>query len=123
MRVTFLEYNYPLLQPVGIDQQYSCPVASLDDLACMKLSAIAQRGSRKDFIDLYTIAQHHRPFTELLDLYRRKYAVEDVTPVLYGMAYFDSAVQEPMPARWGDWEDLEQACLGWVREAWQTLSD
>lgn len=42
-------YPYPWLEdPV---ETSPCPVAGMADLAAMKLSAIAARGSRKDFVD------------------------------------------------------------------------
>ncbi len=40
------------------------PVASLADLAAMKLAAIARRGIRRDFWDLYSIIDSGRPLTE-----------------------------------------------------------
>lgn len=33
----------------------------------------------------------------MLDLYRRKYSTDDVIHVLIGLAYFDTAEEEPMP--------------------------
>lgn len=47
-----LEYRYPLLQSPTIWKEMDCSLASLDDLACMKLSAIAGRGARRDFCDI-----------------------------------------------------------------------
>jgi len=29
------------------------PFASLNDLVCMKLAALAQQGAKKDFVDIY----------------------------------------------------------------------
>ena len=91
--------------------------AAIYFLILFSLSAIAQRGARKDFIDLYTLIQRHRPLPDFLDLYQKKYAVCDVTPVLYGMVYFDHAVAEPLPEGWqGSWRELEDAFRLWVRE-------
>jgi hypothetical protein len=39
VRVSFLEYRYPLLKVSVAWQEFGCLLASLDDLACMKLSA------------------------------------------------------------------------------------
>ena len=41
VRVTFLEYRYPLLQPLTKWGKLGISLVCLDDLACMKLSAIA----------------------------------------------------------------------------------
>jgi predicted nucleotidyltransferase component of viral defense system len=50
-----IEYRYPLLAPPELRAGLPVPVASLDDLASMKLSAIAGRGAARDFWDLHTI--------------------------------------------------------------------
>ena len=55
VRVTFLRYQYPMLRAVQRWKDMNCDLASLEDLACMKLSAIAQCGARKDFCDLYAL--------------------------------------------------------------------
>jgi hypothetical protein len=95
LRVSFIEFRYPLLQPLVTWTANGVALASLDDLACMKLSAIAQRGSRKDFYDVHAILDRHQPLSVLLDLYRKKFGVSDISPVLYGLAYFDNAENEP----------------------------
>jgi len=117
VRLSFLEYRYPLLEAISFDDRYACPVASLDDISCMKLSAVAQRGSRKDFIDIYTLVNLHRPLSELLSLYRQKYTIEDIANVLYALMYFDDAEKEPLPQHWeGSWKELKQSFRKWVKE-------
>ncbi|HJW89553.1 MAG TPA: helix-turn-helix domain-containing protein [Anaerolineales bacterium] len=51
VRVSFLEFRCPLLSPLVHWEETGASLASLDDLACMKLSAIAQRGSKKEYYD------------------------------------------------------------------------
>lgn len=94
VQVSFFEYPYPLLSPVVNWSDCSLSLASLDDLGCMKLAAIAQRGSRKDFVDLYFIDKH-TSLDRLLNLYKRKYSTEDTNHVLVGLSYFDDAEEEP----------------------------
>lgn len=116
--VTFLEYRYSLLAP-EIQWPEHCSLLSLDDVACMKLSAIGQRGARKDFIDLYALITRHRPLAELLSLYAKKFEVEDPIHVLYALTYFDDAERERMPEMlWEiDWETVKQT----LRQQVQTL--
>jgi len=117
VRLSFLEYRYLLIEPLTRWEEGGCSLASLDDLACMKLVAIAQRGSRKDFIDLFVLAQQHKPLPDLLDMYRRKYLTDNVLSVLMGLAYFDDADREPDPALWsGRWEDIKQYFTSWVHK-------
>jgi predicted nucleotidyltransferase component of viral defense system len=54
--VSFFSYGYPLLEPA--DLVSGIQVASILDIGLMKLDAIAGRGMRKDFYDLYFIASH-----------------------------------------------------------------
>lgn len=97
VRVSLFEFRYPALAPPIEWQDQGIALLSLDDIACMKLSAIAQRGSRKDFVDLYALLDHHRPLPEMLRLYRRKFDIEEIGHLLYSLTYFADAERERMP--------------------------
>jgi predicted nucleotidyltransferase component of viral defense system len=117
IRVTFLEFRYPLLESLTESPDMNFRLASLDDLACMKLSALAQRGARKDFCDIYALGIKHRPLNEMLALYCKKFKVQDFSPVLLGLAYFDDAEKERMPAMlWDvDWGTIKKTIQGWLK--------
>lgn len=117
VRVSFFDYPYPLIADPTTWREYSVRLASLDDLACMKLAAIAQRGSRKDFIDLHAIALGHRPIQDILPLYRRKYSTDDIAHILVGLTYFDDADEEPMPMMLNDvsWDAVKQQFREWAK--------
>ncbi len=117
-RVSLLEYRYPLLREPDQLTGFRCRVAAIEDLACMKLSAVAQRGSKKDFIDLYAIAQEGIPLSQMLDLYRTKYSIADISHVLYSLTYFDDAEDDRMPVMLWDvtWSQVKRAIIGWVTE-------
>jgi hypothetical protein len=68
--VGFFSYGYPLLDPT--DNAEGVAIAALLDVGMMKLDALISRGSRKDFYDLYFIAQHIS-IRDLLALGRTKY--------------------------------------------------
>lgn len=53
VKVSFLEYPYPLINPLVTYEKIQ--MASVLDIACMKVIAISSRGSKKDFVDLYFI--------------------------------------------------------------------
>ena len=116
MRVSFLEFQYPLLQPLMKWAEMGISLAALDDLACMKLSAIAQRGLRKDYCDIYILGTKHRSLAEMLKLYQRKFKVRDISPVLYGLSYFDDADSEPMPRMLMkiQWKTIKNTIQEWV---------
>jgi hypothetical protein len=116
VHLSFLEYRYPLLEPVTISPEFDAPLASLADIACMKLSAVAQRGSKKDFIDVHALVQRYRPLPDLLSLYQKKYQIGDLASVLYGLVYFDDAESEPLPQNWqGSWPEVMQSFRKWVK--------
>jgi hypothetical protein len=117
VRVSFIEYRYPLLrdaEPLGATE---ARVAALDDLAAMKLAAVAQRGTRRDFVDVHALAVRFRPLADLLGFYRRRYGVTDITHVLYGLSYFDDAEAERMPDMLApaDWAAVKTAIRGWIK--------
>ena len=118
VRVSFLEFRYSTLNPLTHWDELGIQLASLDDLACMKLSAIAQRGSWKDFLDIYALCTAHRSLQELLPLYQKKFSVQDISPVLYGLVYYDDAEEQRMPVMLWDvpWSQVKSAIREWVRE-------
>lgn len=117
VRVSFMEFRYPLLSPLVHWQETGASLASLDDLACMKLSAIAQRGSKKDFYDVYALCSAHRPLAQMLELYQRKFSVTDISPVLFGLVYFDDAEEErdPLLLQKIQWSHVKQSFRNWVK--------
>ncbi|MBI4558661.1 MAG: nucleotidyl transferase AbiEii/AbiGii toxin family protein [Candidatus Hydrogenedentes bacterium] len=105
--VTLLRYAYPLLDDLIRWPEYDCCLASLKDLACMKLSALAQRGSKRDFVDVYALLRNTFSLAEIIEAYRTKYSIEDIGHLLASLAYFDDADKEPTPemcwkVRWAE---------------------
>jgi len=108
-RVSFLFYPYPLLFPC---QAYcGVEVADVRDIACMKISAIASRGVRRDFVDLYAVSQLH-PLQELVALFQRKFARASysLVHILKSLTYFEDAEKDPFPEMLAplDWEELKR---------------
>lgn len=95
-RLTFLGYTYealfPLLSFEGVQ------VADARDIACMKLSALASRGTKRDFVDVYVAAQKFGLAT-ILQWFERKYAQARYNRlhVLKSLTFFDDAEKDPMP--------------------------
>lgn len=117
VRVSFFQFRYRLLGPLVLWPEAGCPLASLEDLACMKLSAISQRGSRKDFVDLFALGRHGSSLQQMLDWYREKFEIDDVAHLLYSLVYFDDADAEPKPSMiWKvSWREVKETLRGWVR--------
>ena len=84
----------------------------------MKLVAIAQRGSKKDFMDIYAICKHYKPLSELLELCREKFGLDDLSSIVHGLVYFEDADKEKTPKMlWRlDWRRIKSEIKEWVRE-------
>ena len=95
--VSFFAYDYPLLRPLH-ESPWGVLVADPADIAAMKLAALAGRGSRKDFVDLYFYAREVAPLEETFVDFRRKYQGISVDPyhLLRSLAFFDDAEAEAM---------------------------
>ncbi len=95
VQVSFIGYDYPVLQSPFLWRDYDIYLAAIDDIACMKLSAIAGRGSRKDFIDLYVIIKKFRSLRDYIDLFQKKYSQRDIGHIVRSLVYFEDADGEP----------------------------
>ena len=117
VRVSFFQFRYRFLRPLILWPEPSCHLAALEDLACMKLSAISQRGSRKDFVDLFALGRHGFSLQQMLGWYREKFEVDDIAHLLYALVYFDDADKEPRPSMlWKvSWREVKETLRGWVR--------
>jgi len=83
----------------------------------MKLAAVAQRGSKKDFVDIFALGRRFG-LAEMLGFYRAKYGVKDIGHVLVALAYFDDADRERMPTllrRW-NWSTIKSTIGRWVSD-------
>ncbi|MCH7226351.1 nucleotidyl transferase AbiEii/AbiGii toxin family protein [Haloferula sp. A504] len=94
VKIEFLQHRYPLLEPV--EQVGAVRLLSLADVTAMKLNAIANRGSKKDFFDLVRILEE-RGLEEALDLFERKYSNTDRFVAARSLAWFEDAEGEPDP--------------------------
>lgn len=106
--VDVVRYPYALLNPPQLGPG-QFPMAGLEDLATMKLSAVSRRGIRRDFWDLYEIFTRQTPsLDQALNSYIRRYGVKesDVYHVLKAMTYFADAELDALlplgltPERW-----------------------
>lgn len=96
IKVSFFEYRYPLLDSLDSWTEYGTEIASVRDLGAMKLLAIAQRGSRKDFVDVHLLLTQGRTLAEMLPDFVAKFGTDPIG-VLRGLTYFDDAEAEPVP--------------------------
>ncbi len=97
VRVSFFAYPYPLLkEPLDLE---GCRIAHLLDIALMKIIAICQRGTRRDFVDLYFICQQGYDLGQLLHRIPEKYTTVSYPSysLLRALVYFADADPDPPP--------------------------
>jgi hypothetical protein len=94
-------------------------VASVRDIALMKMVAISQRGSIKDFIDLFFIAREFKPVDTLIPELSIKYVgVQfNTNHILRSLCYFEDAEKEPMPNMLiaCDWQEVKEYFVNEVK--------
>ncbi|MFT4666192.1 MAG: putative nucleotidyltransferase component of viral defense system [Gammaproteobacteria bacterium] len=114
IKVDFVSYRYNFIEPpINID---NLKLASIQDIAAMKLSAITGRGSRKDFIDLYFILQQFS-LPQVFEFYNSKFPDGTDFLVFKSLTYFDDAEIEPMPRmlKQIDWEEIKNKIIEEVK--------
>lgn len=85
--VDLLTHPYPQIE--STHHENGIRLMSVQDIAAMKVNAIAGNGTRvKDFIDLYFLSKSFN-FNEILDFYKRKYANRNTFHALKSLTYFD----------------------------------
>jgi len=97
VKLSFLTYRYPVL--FALENFRGVPVADPRDIACMKLTAIASRGTKRDFIDLYQAAQRLGGMKAIFGWFSRKYAAANYSRphLLKSLTFFADAEQDPNP--------------------------
>lgn len=115
VKIDLLRHAYPEVAPIDrIDVQ---PLVSLPDLTAMKLNAIANRGSKKDFYDVVELLKYY-PLTTMLGYFSKKYANTDPFAVVRSLVWFEEAEQEPdpIPLLGQTWEWVMQTVTNAVRD-------
>lgn len=96
VKISFLRYPYPLLFPAQSFMHVT--LADIKDIALMKVVAIANRGTNKDFIDLYFICNTCISLQELLlNLFPKKYSNQSYSlyHIFRSLQYFEDAEKSP----------------------------
>jgi len=96
VKVSFFSYPYALLHKTSAF--HGVATASIADIACMKINAIAGRNARKDFFDLYFILEREGwTLADVLHLCNKKFkaARRDPYHIVKALVYFEEADAQP----------------------------
>lgn len=85
--------KYPALKYLRVD------IADIREIAAMKIDAIATRGAKRDFVDLYFICKEGYGLSGLLDIYDEKYGklASNLMHIRKSLVFFNDAEPEEMP--------------------------
>ncbi len=94
VKVDIVNYPYPWIDSDKLEE--SIVMASDKDIAAMKLSAITNRVTKKDFVDLFFLLKNYS-LEQMLTFYSEKYNDGSTFMVLKSLTYFDDADADPSP--------------------------
>lgn len=94
VKVNFVKMIYPVLfDPIVAE---GVRMLEIRDIAPMKLKAVTQRGSKKDFYDIYYLLDY-LTIQQMLELFSLKFRQFEIFHVLKSLNYFDDAEKYPDP--------------------------
>ena len=97
-KISFIAYPFfvPKQEPLW---HGSVRVLNKIDIAVMKITAISQRGRKRDFFDLYWCAKNLEPLEEIIKRLKVQYPsiAHDYHHILKALVYFKDAEDDPVP--------------------------
>lgn len=96
VKISLFSYRYRQIAP---KKSYGkILIASLQDLAAMKLDTILGRGTKRDLLDIYVLSQKFTLPT-LLNFYQKKYGNLEEREIMIkkSLVFFDDAEKDEMP--------------------------
>ena len=115
VKVDVLRHPYPPVSPPV--EWEGIQISSPEDIAAMKLNAIANRGAKKDFVDLYFLLKRDS-LTQVLEWHGKKYPQHDSFFVIQSLTYFEDAEAQPDPVvpEGTTWETVRSKIVAAVKE-------
>lgn len=97
IKLSLFSYQYPLLFPPG--EFLGVKIADPRDIGAMKIAAIMDRGTKKDFIDIYCLSKNGISLEKCLEIYDKKYKVlgNNLYSIVTSLSYFVDAENSEMP--------------------------
>jgi len=114
VKTDFIRHNYPLLN--SVQKIEGVKLLSIEDIAAMKLNSTMNRGSKKDFYDIYELLNHF-DLEELVSFHASKYDFSSQLILLKSLIYFEDAEHEPDPVSVKDisWGAVKKKMVETVR--------
>lgn len=97
-KVSFIAYPF-FIPKQKMSQHGEIKVLSPIDIAVMKITAVSQRGRKRDFFDLYWCARNIEPLEQIIKRLPEQYpsVAHDYHHILKSLVYFEDAETDPEP--------------------------
>lgn len=107
IKVDIVNYPYPWLETPMVENNIR--LASKKDIAAMKIAAITNRGSKKDFIDIAFLLNEYT-LKQIIEFYTSKFSDASEILALKSLTYFDDAENEENPKMLihYDWNNIKK---------------
>lgn len=103
---------YPFFRPAEpLLKKGTVSILTPPDIAAMKITAISQRGKKRDFVDLFWLSQNIQPLDESFERAARQYTIsQNPNHILKSLVYFADAESDPMPTLFfkASWEEIKK---------------
>lgn len=121
VQVSFFYYPNKIIKELVTTKEIpKLKMASILDIAVMKIVAIGGRGAKKDFFDLYNIINKCKiSIKELADGLIKKCGNEtNYVNIIMGLSYFEDAEQEILPKTFVEynWEEIKEFFINYQKE-------
>lgn len=101
IKIDFITHKYENVKTIHTIEKLR--LYSLEDIAAMKLNAIADNGTRlKDFVDIVCLSTK-MSLNEMLESYQKKYPNTNAMRALRGLTYHADIMHEPIDLIIGDY--------------------
>lgn len=94
IKVDFVLYPFEWLKP--FEEEDGARLISMEDIIPMKLQAISNRFSKKDFWDIDNLLNDFT-LTEMISIFKQKFPPIDTGHIIHSLTAFDSADKETDP--------------------------
>lgn len=105
VKLDLLKYPYPFVQ--NHQEIEGVRLVSIENIGTMKLNAIARRGAKKDFFDLYFMLERYT-LEQLIEQFKQTLPHVDPFHIVKSLTYFDDA-------------DLDANPEMLIKVSWQTV--
>lgn len=110
VKFSYFQYPYALIAKSMLFEKVA--IAHENDIVAMKIAAVMDRGTKRDFVDLYVLSEKGISLDRALELYDKKFGKleNNLYSIIRSLGYFDDAEKGDMPRMFLplSWDEVKQ---------------